>query len=99
MNKLAIKRDLKRPKLNWTNVNEALKNDVYYIVPMLIGIGFGILVAAFGFLAGIIAPSATPVVWQCVQWVPSVILCIVVNLIFGRGYYFKSKERFERIEP
>ena len=99
MNKLAIKRDLKRPKLNWTNVNEALKNDVYYIVPMLIGIVFGILVAAFGFLAGIIAPSATPAVWQCVQWVPSVILCVVVNLVIGRGYYFNCEERFERIEP
>lgn len=43
LNGMGIRRDLKRPKLEWSNVNEAFKNNFYMAVPMFIAMVIGFL--------------------------------------------------------
>jgi ABC-2 type transport system permease protein len=101
LNKFGMTRDLKRPKLNWSNVQEALKNNAYASLPMLItGVG-GLFVMIFGFVimglgsAGILGKTAA----YAVFWVVTYLVAALIFVLFGMKKFEKVDDLFERIEP
>ena len=99
MNAFGIKRDLARPKLVWSNVNEALKNNFYMTVPMFIGMGVGFVLLILAIMMTIFASVIGVVLADVIFWSVSIVACVICAVLFRAGYYKNCEEKFERIEP
>jgi ABC-2 type transport system permease protein len=91
-NALGVDRDIMRPKLDWNNVKEALKQNYYAMIPTL-------FVTIFAIVAIIVGTIALILVNEFAFWTISVGLSIAYFFIF----YHRTKKDytpfFERIEP
>lgn len=99
MNSFGIKRDLKRPRLNWNNVNEAIKNNSYMAVPMFLMMGIGVLFVALSIVAfaltGVLFSSTLASV---IFWAIAFLISMLVAIICRGNFYNNTEEYIERIE-
>ena len=89
--------DLRRPKLNWSTPNEAVKNNRNAVVPMLINMAVGILLIAIPVTFVLIIPSE--IVAKLVSWT---ILCgmgVASALVFHNLLFANVDKLFEKIVP
>lgn len=96
-NAIGVKRDLKKPKLNWNNANEAIKNNFYMAVPLLISMGIGMLILVTGMLAGMLITGT--VLASIVFWGVVFVMAFIVFFAAGASSAESDYELFERIEP
>lgn len=89
--------DLRRPKLNWSTPNEAVKNNRNAVVPMLISMAIGILLIGIPIMFVMIIPSE--IIAKIVAWV---ILCGigVTAAIVGHNLLYANVDKlFDKIVP
>ncbi|MDR3263372.1 MAG: hypothetical protein LBT30_03595 [Clostridiales bacterium] len=100
LNKLGIRRDLKRPKLNWNNIREALQNNTYVMLPMLISSAGGIFLMIVGIILSALAGSGYLNIYiaYAAFWGTSYLVAVLIYVIFGMKKEEMSDELFERIE-
>jgi ABC-2 type transport system permease protein len=101
LNKFGMTRDLKRPKLNWSNVQEALKNNTYAMLPMLIAGGGGMFVMIVGMtLMGLnTAGFLDKTVAYVVFWAVTYLVAVLIFVLFGMKKFENINDLFERVEP
>lgn len=81
---MGIYRDLKKPKLDWNNVQEAVKQNFNAMVPMFFGSGIGILIMVFSMIIENLTGKGTFISWLLL-WITVLIPSIVVYA------YYKQK--------
>lgn len=89
--------DLRRPKLNWSTPNEAVKNNRNAVVPMLINMAIGILLIIIPIMFVIIIPSE--IVAKIISWV---ILCGIgatAAVVCHNLLYANVDKLFDKIVP
>ena len=89
--------DLRRPKLNWSTPNEAVKNNRNAVVPMLISMAIGILLIGIPIMFVMIIPSE--IIAKIVAWV---ILCGigVTAAVVGHNLLYANVDKlFDKIVP
>ena len=89
--------DLRRPKLNWSTPNEAVKNNRNAVVPMLINMAIGILLIIIPIMFVIIIPSE--IVAKIISWV---ILCgmgATAAVVCHNLLYANVDKLFDKIVP
>ncbi|MDR2091359.1 MAG: hypothetical protein LBP62_06930 [Clostridiales bacterium] len=100
LNKFGMTRDLRRPKLNWSNVQEALKNNTYAALPMMIAGGAGMFVMIVGMVmmglsgAGLFNETAA----YAVFWTVTYLVAALIFVLFGMKKFEKVDGLFEKIE-
>ena len=94
-NALGVKRDIKKPKLDWKNAQEAMKNNVYMMLPMLLGflLGIGIMV-----LCVFLSFVDSIIIQEVVFWSISLIACGVISYLMRKDVFADAAVYFERIE-
>ena len=96
LNGMAIRRDLRRPKLEWNNVNEAFKNNFYMSVPMFVAmiIGFAILISSI-----LIITLITDALWsQICFWLLTLTISSVMFAIYRSDVTKGASKMMESIE-
>lgn len=89
--------DLRRPKLNWSTPNEAVKNNRNAVVPMLINMAIGILLIFIPIMFVITIPSE--IVAKVISWV---ILCGIgatAAVVCHNLLYANVDKLFDKIVP
>jgi len=81
---LGLYRDLKKPKLEWNNVNEAVKQNFNAMVPMFFGGGIGLVIMIIGMVIEKLTGTGSFLSWLLL-WV---IVFIPSFVIYG---YYKQK--------
>ena len=80
--------DLRRPKLNWSTPNEAVKNNRNSVVPMLINMAASIVIIALPVVFLILIPStliAKIVAWTLLCGVGVTAAIVFHNLLFANA--------------
>ncbi|MGN1099536.1 MAG: hypothetical protein ACI4S9_04270 [Christensenellales bacterium] len=94
LNAMGLKRDLARPKLDWNNTNEAVKNNVYMMVPMFIALAVGIGILVLGVILEVIGGGFVSYVF----WAVSFLTALAVAIFAQRSLNKHTDEYFRRIE-
>ncbi|MDD4839510.1 MAG: hypothetical protein PHE93_02405 [Clostridia bacterium] len=99
-NTLGILRDMKKPNLEWSNINEALKRNTYILMPFVIAIGIGIVSLVLAVLLSSLT-EYIPEFWAItIYWIVMLIGGIVLYLVFKKQLLDKSEELFDKMgEP
>ena len=99
-NMYGIYRDMKRPKFDWTNVNEALKRNNYIMIPFFISLGFGFaaMLIAIGFAS---LTDYIKTYWLLTMyWAIMLIVAIVMFFVFRKPLYNNAESLFDKMgEP
>jgi hypothetical protein len=97
LNTLGIYRDMKRPHLEWNNINEAMRRNYYIMLPFFIAMGLGF--ASMGL--GTLLSSATAYIheyWVILIYCAGLLAVAVVFYILVRKLLLsKQEELFEKI--
>jgi ABC-2 type transport system permease protein len=99
LNKLGVIRDLRRPKLNWSNMQEALKNNLYASVPTFIALAAGFVIMIAGSIISFLSPFLHDALLYTVFWFIAYASAAVIYLLFGRNNPSDNIDYlFERIQ-
>jgi ABC-2 type transport system permease protein len=86
---MGLYRDLKKPKLEWNNVNEAVKQNFNAMIPMFIGGGIGTVTLVIGMMIESVTGKDTFLSWLLlwtVLFIPSVIIVIYYKQKLDNNY-------------
>jgi ABC-2 type transport system permease protein len=81
INYMGIYRDLANPKLDWNNMQEAIKQNFNAMVPLFVGMGVGMISMMSGFFVEEIAGEGTFISWL-ILWIMQFLPAIVLFFIF-----------------
>ncbi|MDR3292867.1 MAG: hypothetical protein LBT20_02045 [Clostridiales bacterium] len=100
LNRFGLRRDLKRPTLDWNNVKEALKSNTYLMFPMLIAVGASLIPMIVGIVFAALAEVGLFPRWVAylVFWLFAYMCALIVYLAIGRKKEEDLDALFNRIE-
>lgn len=93
-----VKFDLDKPKLNWENFNEAIKNSRTSIISMLISMGFSILVMGAMFLPMLLGEAFQGIWGDLLVMAILLVVSIVVSLFAHNSLTKNITAYFDKIE-
>lgn len=96
LNGMGIRRDLKRPKLEWANVNEAFKNNFYMAVPLFISMLMGFLAPVLAIVFFSILGDGLLV--EICYWAISFVVSAILLTIFRSNVTKDVDKMMESIE-
>lgn len=95
-NGMGIRRDLKRPKLEWSNVNEAFKNNFYMAVPTFIAMVLGFVAPLLAI--GIFAIFGEGALVEILYWAISFVVSAVMLYVFRSNVTKDVDKMMESVE-
>lgn len=95
-----VKIDLDKPRLNWTNIAEGLKNNPASMVTMFSSMGIGLVMGAISYL-GTILPNILPInqiLSYIIVYTVLFIFALIFALAMGKTLYSKTDSLFNKLE-
>ncbi|MEG2001942.1 MAG: hypothetical protein RR107_02450 [Clostridia bacterium] len=95
---IQVKFDLDKPKLNWENFNEAIKNSRTAMVSMFIGMGFAVVVMLILMLPTMLNGVLPELLLTIISYATVLIISIICAFFASHGLNKNINMYFEKIE-
>lgn len=97
MNGFCVGRDIKKPKLDWMNAKQLLKNNTTTLIPILMSMLIGIVMLISSILLS--SFSVKLGIWSgVINWVIYLLVGIVLYIVFRLRVYDIAEKHFNNIE-
>ncbi|MDR3217069.1 MAG: hypothetical protein LBT55_06655 [Clostridiaceae bacterium] len=103
-NSILIRRDIKRPRLEWNNVNEALKGNMYLVAPMYLSMFAGMAVLITAIVCAVVAGTLDGLglngglIAGAIFWVLTIAAAVVAFIFLDLRSAPKTISLFDQIE-
>ncbi len=99
MNCFALNKDLSKPNLTWTNINELTKNNTRMIAPALLGMLMSFIVFGVGMVTSLVLVSLIGKTLAYLIWFGGMLIIAVPLALLSHKRYFKNPaEKLAKIE-